>query len=93
MKNEDSDKYPIKDGQIRYKKFEIPKSTEMKKVIELLEKELERQNLLHMSNKVEKTKKKDLGDGYKGPPLYPESHLFRDELEDAIALLKIKSGI
>jgi len=63
----------------------------MKRVIELLEKELERQMLLHMSNKTEKAKRKDIP-GYKGPPLYPESHLFREELEDAITFLKIKTN-
>jgi hypothetical protein len=63
----------------------------MQKVIKLLEQELERQTLLHMSNKTEKAKRKDIT-GYKGPPLYPESHLFRKELEDAITFLKIKSG-
>ena len=62
----------------------------MKKVIELLEKELERQTLLHMSNKMEKNKQLNIP-GYKGPPLYTESHLFRDELEDAIVLLKFKT--
>lgn len=64
----------------------------MKKVIKLLEDELERQTILHMSNKTEKKKKQEWPQ-YKGPPLYPESHFFRDELEDAITLLKIKSGI
>ena len=63
----------------------------MQKVIKLLEEELERQTLLHMSNKTEKAKKKDIP-GYKGPPTFPESHLFREELEDAITFLKIKSG-
>lgn len=63
----------------------------MKKVIKLLEEELERQTLLHMSNKMEKNKRLELP-GYKGPPLYTESHLFREELEDAITFLKIKSG-
>jgi hypothetical protein len=62
----------------------------MKKVIKLLEQELERQTILHMSNKTEKAKRKDIP-GYKGPPLYPESHLFMEELEYVITLLKSKS--
>lgn len=63
----------------------------MKKVIELLEKELERQTLLHMANKIDKTKSIELP-GYKGPPVFPENHLFRDELEDAIAYLRFKDN-
>lgn len=60
-------------------------------VIECLRKELERQNLLIMSNKMEKQKRKDLP-GYKGPVLleavYPNMLQFRDELESAIILLE-----
>jgi hypothetical protein len=60
-------------------------------VIQLLEKELERQNLLIMANKIEKQKYKDLP-GYKGPPLiensFPNMVQLRDQIEDAIALLK-----
>lgn len=64
----------------------------MKLVIECLKKELERQNLLIMSNKMEKQKQKDLP-GYKGPPVlpeqvYPKMVQFRDELESAIVLLE-----
>ena len=63
----------------------------MNLVIECLKKELERQNLLIMANKMEKQKRNDLP-GYKGPELieniYPEMEQFRDELEAAIAILK-----
>lgn len=61
----------------------------MKKVIELLQNELERQTILHMVYKTEQTKKKEIP-GYRGPYVIPESSLFRDELEDAIAFLKTK---
>jgi hypothetical protein len=62
-------------------------------VIAHLEKELERQNLLIMSSKMEEQKYKHLP-GYKGPPpiksVYPNMEQFRDELEQAIAILKTK---
>lgn len=61
----------------------------MKKVIDFLEKELERQNILHTVNKIEKDKKNILP-GYKGPPLFPENHLFINEIEQALAILKTK---
>lgn len=65
----------------------------MKLVIECLKKELERQNLLIMANKMEKQKQQDLP-GYKGPAVlpeqvYPKMEQFRDELEAAIAFLKL----
>lgn len=65
----------------------------MQKVIEHLQKELERQNLLIMSDKMEKQKYKELP-GYKGPApissIYPNMEQFRDELELAIEYLKNK---
>lgn len=60
----------------------------MNKVIELLEKELERQGLLRMANKMEKQKKEDWGPRYKGPDLIPNSELFETEIEKAIKILK-----
>jgi hypothetical protein len=66
----------------------------MNLVIKLLEKELERQNLLIMSNKMAKAapdKSK-----YKGGPLpeevYPNMVQLRDQIEDAIALLKTQNN-
>lgn len=67
----------------------------MRLVLDLLEKELERQNLLIMSNKMEKQKHKDMP-GYKGPALpeeiYPNLLQLRDQIEDAIAYLKTKNN-
>lgn len=63
----------------------------MELVIKHLEKELERQNLLIMTSKMEKQKYKDLP-GYKGPTpiesVCPNMERFRDELEGAIVILK-----
>jgi hypothetical protein len=66
----------------------------MNLVISLLEKALERQNLLIMANKMEKQKHKNMP-GYKGPELpevvYPNMVQLRDQIEDAIAFLKTKA--
>ena len=65
----------------------------MNLVIELLQKELERQNLLIASNKMEKQKHKDMP-GYKGPALlekvYPNMVQLRDEIEKAIKILSLR---
>jgi len=68
----------------------------MKLVIECLEKELERQNLLIMSNKLDKQNRLDFPNIKTDGPLieevYPKMEQFREELEDAITLLKSKSS-
>jgi hypothetical protein len=68
----------------------------MELVIMLLEKELERQNLLIMANKMDKQKRKDMpGIKMDGPPLdhiYPNMVQLRDQIEDAIAYLKTKTN-
>ena len=64
--------------------------------IEVLEKELERTNLLIMSNKVDKQYRKDFPEIRVHGPLieeiYPNMVQLRDQIEDAIAYLKTKNN-
>lgn len=64
----------------------------MNLVVEHLQKELERQNLLIMANRMAKANPEK--SKYKGGPLpedvYPNMEQFRDELEQAIKYLKNK---
>jgi hypothetical protein len=65
----------------------------MKLVIECLEKELERQNLIIASNERVKQHMIDFPATYEKPLLeeiYPNMVQFRDELETAIAHLKLQ---
>lgn len=68
----------------------------MKLVLELLAKELERQNLLIASNKWDKANREDYPDIKVWGPLieevYPNMVQLRDEIENAIAYLKTKSS-
>jgi hypothetical protein len=67
----------------------------MNLVIDLLSKELERQNLLIMSNKIQKQARANVPDLKSDGPLiehvYPNMVQLRDQIEDAIAYLKTKS--
>ncbi len=62
--------------------------------IEVLEKELERTNLLIMSNKIQKQSREKHPDLKTDGPLiehvYPHMNQLRDQLEDAIAFLKAR---
>jgi hypothetical protein len=65
-------------------------------VIELLEKELERQNLLIASNEHIKQKRKEFPNMKDDGPLiefvYPNMVKLKSQLEDAIALLKTQNN-
>ena len=67
----------------------------MELVIQLLQKELERQNLLIMANKMDKQNRSNYPNMKTEGPLieavYPNMLQLRDEIEDAIAYLKTKS--
>lgn len=69
----------------------------MKLVIELLEKELERQNLIIASNERVKQHMMDFPKFTYEKPLfeeiYPNMLQLRDELESAIAILKTKTNV
>lgn len=86
----ESSDYPIKDGVIRYKNFEVSQISKINLVLELLERQLRMEELTLIANNIERAKRAGLI-GYKGPELYPENHEYVEQLKWAIDIIKENS--
>lgn len=78
--------YPIKDGEIRYKKSERQPADDMGLVLTLLEHQLRMQELAVASNNIERGRRASMLH-YKGPALYPENPEYIEQLKRAIQIL------